>query len=199
MQPRYVAALILVGGFVLTVAVLLLTGVLDTGSVGYRRATPEQIAARERTLERVAEIERLRTENDARERAVRAEEIAVAERGIRNSRLPAGAPQSSLEARVAPDSSFRSEVRRLLMVQPLVSMATRAVAYHNDVEIWVNETLTEMLAAQTCDQQRDFAADIWLRWSGMGVGAGAGVTVKSSTGRVLASAEEGFTGPRFHC
>ena len=50
-----------------------------------------------------------------------------------------------------------------------------------------------------CDVQRDYAASLWLRWNDMGVGPGAGVTIKSYTGRVLASAEQGFSGPRFHC
>ena len=55
--------------------------------------------------------------------------------------------------------------------------------------------MTAVLANATCDEQRDFAASLWLRWSRMGVGRGAGVTLKSYTGRVLASAEEGLTGP----
>ena len=96
-------------------------------------------------------------------------------------------------------SSFRSEVRRLVAVPPLSRFATRAIALHNDVEVWVNRQLTGIIGAASCDEQRDFVAAIWLRWNEMGVGRGAGVTIKSYTGRVIASAEEGFTGPRFHC
>ena len=48
-------------------------------------------------------------------------------------------------------------------------------------------------------EQRDFAASLYLRWSEMGVGSGAGVTIKSYTGRVIASAEMRFSGASFHC
>ena len=79
------------------------------------------------------------------------------------------------------------------------SNATRAVAFHNDVEIWLNRQATIVLDSAGCDVQRDYAASLWLRWNDMGVGPGAGVTIKSYTGRILASAEQGFSGPRFHC
>ena len=62
-----------------------------------------------------------------------------------------------------------------------------------------NRQATIVLDSAGCDVQRDYAASLWLRWNDMGVGPGAGVTVKSYTGRVLASAEQGFGGPRFHC
>ena len=65
--------------------------------------------------------------------------------------------------------------------------------------ILVSASITEEPREVMWVEQRDFAAGIWLRWSRMGVGSGAGVTVKSYTGRILASAEEGLTGPRFHC
>ena len=97
------------------------------------------------------------------------------------------------------NTPFGSELRQLVSQPPLSTHATRAVAYHNDAEIWVNRELTLVVGAASCDEQRDFAAALWLRWSEMGVGPGAGVTIKSYTGRVIASAEEGFTGPRFHC
>ena len=96
---------------------------------------------------------------------------------------------------IHPESSFRPEVRRLLAGEPALS----ARAYHNDLEIWVKQELTAVLGALNCDRQRDYAASIWLRWNDMGVGAGAGVTIKSYTGRTLASAEQGFSGPQFHC
>ena len=76
---------------------------------------------------------------------------------------------------------------------------THAIAHHNDVELWVNQEASALLGAISCDQQRDYAASIWMKWSKMDVGKGAGVTIKSYTGRVLASAETGFTGPKFHC
>ena len=37
---------------------------------------------------------------------------------------------------------------------------------------------------RTCDQQRDLAASVWLKWSEMDVGRGAGVTIQSYTGRI---------------
>lgn len=100
---------------------------------------------------------------------------------------------------VASDSSFKREVARLIGDPPLAGVVTRAVARHNDVEIWVNRDMTSVIAAATCDQQRDFAAALWMKWSRMNVGNGAGVEIKSYTGRVIANAAEGLTGPRFHC
>ena len=76
-------------------------------------------------------------------------------------------------------------------------MAARA--FHNDLTLTVNREASALLASTTCDQQRDLAASVWLKWSEMDVGRGAGVTIQSYTGRILASAEEGFTGPQFHC
>ena len=96
-------------------------------------------------------------------------------------------------------SSNRDEVRRLVEHSQLVDVATRAVAYGNDVEIWVNRDFSVVLDAASCDQQRDFAASVWLRWAKMVDQAGADVTIKSYTGRVLASAGRGLLGPRFHC
>ena len=97
------------------------------------------------------------------------------------------------------NTPYGSELRRLISDSALQSNATRAVAFHNDVEIWLNRQATIVLDRAGCDVQRDYAASLWLRWNDMGVGPGAGVTVKSYTGRVLASAEQGFSGPRFHC
>lgn len=100
---------------------------------------------------------------------------------------------------VHADSSFRSEVNRLIGSPPLAGHVTRAQAFHNDLEVWVDAELTGILGLFSCDQQRNYAASLWQRWSGMGVGAGAGIEIKSYTGRTIASAEEGFTGARFHC
>ena len=61
------------------------------------------------------------------------------------------------------------------------------------VEIWINRDATVFLDSKTCDQQRDFAASIWMVWSEMVPRNGAGVTIKSYTGRVLASSELGKT------
>ena len=97
------------------------------------------------------------------------------------------------------NTPYGSELRRLISDSALRSNATRAAAFHNDVEIWLNRQATIVLDSAGCDVQRDYAASLWLRWNDMGVGPGAGVTVKSYTGRVLASAEQGFGGPRFHC
>ena len=97
------------------------------------------------------------------------------------------------------NTPYGSELRRLVSDSVLRSNATRAVAYHNDVEIWLNRQATIVLDSAGCDVQRDYAASIWLRWNDMGVGSGAGITIKSYTGRILASAEQSFSGPRFHC
>ena len=97
------------------------------------------------------------------------------------------------------NTPYGSELRRLVSDSALRSNATRAVAYHNDAEIWLNRQASIVLDSAGCDVQRDYAASLWLRWSEMGVGPGAGTTVKSYTGRILASAEQSFSGPRFHC
>ena len=97
------------------------------------------------------------------------------------------------------NTPYGSELRRLVSDSALRSNATRATAFHNDVEIWLNRQATIVLDSAGCDVQRDYAASLWLRWNDMGVGPGAGITIKSYTGRVLASAEQGFSGPRFHC
>ena len=80
-------------------------------------------------------------------------------------------------------------------------VATVARAFHNDVEVWVNEDATALIGSTTCDQQRDFAASLWAEWRDLGdvPASGAGVTIKSYTGRTLASAEQGFSGAQFHC
>ena len=88
----------------------------------------------------------------------------------------------------------RGGVQRAWPVQ-----AREARAFHNDLTLTVNREASALLASTTCDQQRDLAASVWLKWSEMDVGRGAGVTIQSYTGRILASAEEGFTGPQFHC
>ena len=97
------------------------------------------------------------------------------------------------------NTPYGSELRRLVRIPILDGQVTRAVAFHNDAEIWINRQTTAVVDASGCDVQRDFAASIWLQWSEMGVGPGSGITVKSYTGRVLASAEQTSSGPRFHC
>ena len=50
--------------------------------------------------------------------------------------------------------------------------------------------------------KREFAATLWQRWIASvpeSASTGTGVTVKSYTGRTLASAAEGIAGARFHC
>ena len=112
---------------------------------------------------------------------------------------PATRLTEQADPRIHADSSFKREVGRMLRDTSLGGVATSARAFHNDVEFTVNRDATALLSATSCDQQRDFAASLWIEWNEMGVGAGAGVTIKSYTGRVLASIEEGFTGARFHC
>ena len=113
---------------------------------------------------------------------------------------PRGAA-SVTDPRVHADSSFRPEVQRLLQNDGLRLVATAARAFHNDVEVWVDADATAFLASTTCDQQRDLAAALWTEWRELGdvPPTGAGVTIKSSTGRTLASAEQGLGGARFHC
>ena len=114
-------------------------------------------------------------------------------------RSPAG--ERVIDPRVHDESSFRPEVQRLLRNDGLRVVATAARAFHNDVEVWVNEDATALIGSTTCDQQRDFAASLWAEWRELGdvPPTGAGVTSKSYTGRTLASAEQGFTGAQFHC
>lgn len=132
----------------------------------------------------------LTPQDDARQRDV--QHAAAAARPTRAAQR---------DPRVHAESSFPSEVEQLIESGGLDDVATRARAYHNDVEIWVNRQATALIESRTCDQQRDYAASLWITWSQMsGVPAsGAGVTIKSYTGRVIASAEQGSTGPRFHC
>lgn len=106
-----------------------------------------------------------------------------------------------MDPRVHADSSFRPEVQQLLRRDGLRLIATRAQAFHNDVEVWVNADATDLILSTTCDQQRDLAASLWAEWRMLGdvPPTGAGVTIKSSTGRTLASAEQGLTGAQFHC
>ena len=103
------------------------------------------------------------------------------------------------DERVHPESNFQAQVQRLIQQRPLGGDTTEARAFHNDLTLTVNREASALLASTTCDQQRDLAASVWLKWSEMDVGRGAGVTIQSYTGRILASAEEGFTGPQFHC
>ena len=103
------------------------------------------------------------------------------------------------DRRIHPDSAFPDLVAELLQRPPLDTAAIGARAYHNDLEITVARPIMEIIDAASCEDQRQFAAGIQMAWASMGVGAGAGVTVRSSTGRELASAEQGVFGPRFHC
>ena len=68
-------------------------------------------------------------------------------------------------------------------------------------EVSVDADATAFIASTTCDQQRDLAAALWAEWRELGdvPATGTGVTIKSYTGRTLASAEQGLTGARFHC
>ena len=102
-------------------------------------------------------------------------------------------------ARIDARSSHRAEVRRLVTHPQLADVATRAVARGNDVEIWVSALFSVVVDYASCEEQRDFAASIWLRWSEMVDPDGADVILKSDTGVVLASAGRGLSGPRFHC
>ena len=106
---------------------------------------------------------------------------------------------TATDERVHPESDFQAQVQRLIQQRPLGGDTTEARAFHNDLTLTVNREASALLASTTCDQQRDLAASVWLKWSEMDVGRGAGVTIQSYTGRILASAEEGFTGPQFHC
>ena len=110
-----------------------------------------------------------------------------------------GSQSVPTDERVRPESDFQAQVQRLIQQRPLGGDTTEARAFNNDLTLTVNREASALLASTTCDQQRDLAASVWLKWSEMDVGRGAGVTIQSYTGRILASAEEGFTGPQFHC
>ena len=112
---------------------------------------------------------------------------------------PEAVAAPATDERVHPESDFQAQVQRLIQQRPLGGDTTEARAFHNDLTLTVNREASALLASTTCDQQRDLAASVWLKWSEMDVGRGAGVTIQSYTGRILASAEEGFTGPQFHC
>ena len=81
------------------------------------------------------------------------------------------------DPRVHADSAFRPEVQQLLQNSGLRRNATGARAFHNDVEVTMSEAGTAFIASTTCDQQRDFAAALWMEWPELGdvPSAGAGV------------------------
>ena len=109
------------------------------------------------------------------------------------------AAPAATDERVHQESDFQAQVQRLIQQRPLGGVTTGARAFHNDLTLTINREASALLASTTCDEQRDLAASVWFKWSEMDVGRGAGVTIQSYTGRILASAEEGFTGPQFHC
>ena len=111
----------------------------------------------------------------------------------------ASAVSPPVDSRVHPESAFPESVAVLIAEGALAESVTQARAYHNDLELTLSAAASDVLAAASCDQQRDYAASQWLKWNKLDVGRGSGITLKSSTGRVLASVEEGFTGPNFHC
>lgn len=127
--------------------------------------------------------------------------MAPPEDVVRSDTRSAPVRDRVIDPRVHDESSFRPEVQRLLRNDGLRLVATAARAFHNDVEVWVNEDATALIGSTTCDQQRDFAASLWAEWRELGdvPPTGAGVTIKSYTGRTLASAEQGLTGAQFHC
>ena len=111
----------------------------------------------------------------------------------------ASAVSTPVDRRVHPESAFPESVAVLIAEGALAESVTQARAYHNDLELTLSAAASDVLAAASCDQQRDYVASQWLKWNKLDVGRGSGITLKSSTGRVLASVEEGFTGPQFHC
>ena len=111
----------------------------------------------------------------------------------------ASAVSTPVDSRVHPESAFPESVAVLIAEGALAESVTQARAYHNDLELTLSAAASDVLAAASCDQQRDYVASQWLKWNKLDVGRGSGITLKSSTGRVLASVEEGFTGPQFHC
>ena len=109
-----------------------------------------------------------------------------------------------VDDRIHPASDVPAVVHAFIQQEPIGSNLTQARAYNNDLTVTVSPDASGLIASQTCDQQRDFAASRWLRWSALleeheRSNSGAGIAFESPTGRVIASAEQGFTGPRFHC
>ena len=112
---------------------------------------------------------------------------------------PAQSPTVT-DSRVHSDSDFTEAVEALIAEGALEESVTDARAFNNDVELTFSANAARVLAAAGCEQQRDFAAAQWFKWRELVPRqSGAGVEILSPTGRILASAEEGFTGPRFHC
>ena len=160
------------------------------------------------------------TENAEAMQAYRAREAAARERRIQRleqqtaERLrreqPSSQPQPSrqvsrpvtrpVDSRVEAGSEFQREITRLIQHENLDEFVLRAVVYFNDAEIFVNEDMTTVLGRASCDEQRAFVAGLYTLWAGMDTGPGAGITIKSYTGRVLASADPTvFSGLEYHC
>ena len=125
--------------------------------------------------------------------------VMLAAIGIMIIIVTMGISAAQADARVHPQSGFRAEVAQIIKAGGLDSVALAAYSIHNDLEVWVDRAGTMVLDAISCDQQRNYAADLWGQWSELVEPAGASVTVKSYTGRVLASAEYGWRGARYHC
>ena len=90
---------------------------------------------------------------------------------------PEAVAAPATDERVHPESDFQAQVQRLIQQRPLGGDTTEARAFHNDLTLTVNREASALLASTTCDQQRDLAASVWLKWSEMDVGRGAGVTI----------------------
>ena len=83
---------------------------------------------------------------------------------------PEAVAAPATDERVHPESDFQAQVQRLIQQRPLGGDTTEARAFHNDLTLTVNREASALLASTTCDQQRDLAASVWLKWSEMDVG-----------------------------
>ena len=139
----------------------------------------------------------------AEERDAREAERAERDREAREQeRLAEAERWANRDPRVHRETSFPDAVDRFLQPEAVSDMTLGVIAYHNDLHVTVNRDTSAIIDGAGCDEQREFAATLWQRWIASvpeSASTGTGVTVKSYTGRTLASAAEGIAGARFHC
>ena len=76
---------------------------------------------------------------------------------------PASAVSTPVDSRVHPESAFPESVAVLIAEGALAESVTQARAYHNDLELTLSAAASDVLAAASCDQQRDYVASQWLK------------------------------------
>ena len=129
-------------------------------------------------------------------------EISCPVRGSERETVAVSPPPDPFLNVIHKDSDFKPQVQALLsLAEDSLTWVAAATATWNDLHLFVTPDMAETLDLVGCEDQRQFVLLIQQRWAEFAEvpAAGAGVSIKSPTGRVLARADDGIFGIDFHC